>query len=186
MTPTLPTALRRLVAALLGLALAALGVLLVVEAVAELVRLVQGEPETDGLLVPWRPTLDTVASTALSAQGLLIVAIVAIVVGVLLWLLALPSGRPRVVALSADDEQVDASLSRSSLSRTLAAAAAEVHGVVGSDVEVGRGTAKVDVTTRGGTDRTRDDVEQRVRDRVDELGLAKPLKVKVSSRERGR
>ena len=186
MRPTLPTALRRFVCALLGLALAALGVLLVVEAVAEVVRLVRAEPETDGLLVPWRPALDTVASTALSADGLLVAAVVAIAVGLLLWLLALPGGKPRVVALRADDERVDAGLSRSSLSRTLAGAAAEVHGVVDTQVDVGRRSATVDATTRGGTDRTRDEVEQRVRDRIDELGLADPPKVKVSTRERAR
>lgn len=81
----------RILALLLGLALAAAGVLLVLEVVAAWVR-----PASAGLVLPWASWRAALAELTWADRPVLIVAICAAVVGLLLGLVALLAGRRQI------------------------------------------------------------------------------------------
>jgi hypothetical protein len=172
--------LLRVLSPLLGLALAAAGVLLVVEVVAAWVR----PAATEGLLVPW-------VSWRSAIEGLTwadaVVADVAIGVGVLglLLLLVGSTGRRRDVEFEAPTEAMTVTASPRVLARLVGRRVRSTDGVAGASVTASR--RKVAVTAHGWGEpgpQLRDTVARQVDALLDELPLTHRPRTAVSVKAR--
>lgn len=171
-------AFNRILCTLLAVAIAAAGVLTVIEVIA-------AATGSDPVVVKWRGLTDDLTSTQWKDVGPRIAAAVLIVVGLLLLLFALRRGKPATVGLTTNASDVDLTTTRRSLQRSLSATATGVDGISDAAVKVKR--RKVLVKARAGSGVERDDARSRLtstmQDRVDGLALAdaRKLKVKVAA-----
>ena len=103
-----------------------------------------------------------------------------VVVGLLLLLLAFRRGKPASLVLQSRAEGVDVLASRRSVEKALTAAATRTAGITGASASVGRRTARVDARTIARSEPgIRDEVETAVRERLDALGLERPMRTRV-------
>jgi hypothetical protein len=113
-----------------------------------------------------------------------------IVIGVLILALELKPRRVNRLPLRSGEEATDAAVTRSGLAGTLRAAAAGVDGISAAAVVVRRGRARVTATAaargRPATEALQQPVTQALHERLEELDLRHPprLKVRVNSRSR--
>lgn len=172
--------LLRVLSPLLGLILAAAGVLLIVEVVAGWVR----PDATDGLLVPW-------VSWRSAADGLTwadpLVLGIAAGVGVLglLMLLAGTSGRRRDIVLDSPAPDMTVTTSPRVLARLVGRRVRAADGVASASVTASR--KKVSVAAQGHGDASpelRSSVDEQTRGVLDELPLTRRPRVAVSVTDR--
>ncbi|GAA4887447.1 DUF6286 domain-containing protein [Saccharopolyspora cebuensis] len=165
----------RLLAALLGLAVAALGVLIAAEAVWAWIR-----PQADGLVVSWRAVRSGLGGVTWADTAALVTAIVVGVVGLLLLLLATRAGR-RDVRLHDPAPEVTVITDPRSLARLVGHQVRDQDGVARASVTAGAKRVRVKATARF---REMGDLRQRLtdtaRDAVGELPLRRSPKVAVS------
>lgn len=172
--------LLRILAPLLGLAIAAAGVLVVIEVVAAWVR----TPATTGLLVPWpdwRASLDTLTWSDAPVPG---IAIGVGVLGLLLVLLGLLARR-RDVALTSPTPEVTVTTSPRVLARLVGRRVRATDGVAAASVTA-TGT-KISVGAQAWNDASsalRSEVGTSVDALLDELPLARRPRVAVTVQER--
>ena len=174
--------LLRTLSPLLGLALAAAGVLLVVEVVAAWVR-----PATGGLLVPWSTWQAALTELTWSDRRVIIVSICVAVLGLLLLLVALLARR-HDVPLTAPTPEMTVATSPRVLARLVGRTVRESDDVAAATVsasarrivvraegwpDAGGGYGELTATVRG-----------RVSTLLDELPLARRPRVVVSTRGR--
>ena len=138
----------------------------------------------------WLVDADTISKwarrTTLGDTVALVVGVVAAVVGLLLLLAALLPPRRGLVELAENNTRIAAGLTRSSLARTLAAAAIGVDGIASAKVG-GRRTLTVRATTSlRRTDGLVDRVRSVVEDRLAQLqpAHASSVRVKLSRKDR--
>ncbi|MDT7617496.1 MAG: hypothetical protein QOF00_4943 [Pseudonocardiales bacterium] len=173
--------LLRILAPLLGLALAAAGVLFVIEVVAA-----WGRPAatTTGLVVPWpdwRVTLETLswADTPVPA-----IAIVGAVIGLLLVLLGM-SARRADIHLEGPGPEITVTTAPRVLARLVGTRVRATGDVAAATVTAS--ARKVSVSAQSWTDATpelRSTVDSRVGELLDELPLRRRPRVSVSLQER--
>ncbi|MGI9003565.1 MAG: DUF6286 domain-containing protein [Pseudonocardia sp.] len=172
--------LLRLLAPLLGLALAAAGVLLVIEVVAVWVR----PAATTGLVVPW-PDWRTISTTLTwSNTPVPAVAIGVAVVGLLLVLLGLLARRSDIV-LTAPTPEITVTTSPRVLARLVGRHVRATDDVAGASVTASRRTVAVSVQGWGKADpELRGTVRNRVKAMLDELPLRRRPRVTVAVQDR--
>jgi hypothetical protein len=174
--------LLRTLSPLLGLALAAVGVLLVLEVVAAWVR-----PGSGGLVVPWRAWQATLSAVSWSDRPVIILSICVAVVGLLLLLVALLARR-HDVALTAPTPEMTVATSPRVLARLVGQTVRESDDVAGASVSAS--ARKIVVRAEGWPDagggfgELTDTVRGRVATLLDELPLARRPRVAVSTRGR--
>ncbi|QJY49437.1 DUF6286 domain-containing protein [Pseudonocardia broussonetiae] len=172
--------LLRVLAPLLGLALAAAGVLLVIEVVAAWVR----TPATTGLLVPWpdwRTSLEALTWADVPVPG---IAIGVAVVGLLLVLLGLLARR-HDIALTSPAPEVTVTTTPRVLARLVGRRVRAADGVAAASVTAtGR---RVSIGAQAWNDagpELRDSVSSTVDTLLDELPLARRPRVSVTVQQR--
>ncbi|MFR9807248.1 DUF6286 domain-containing protein [Pseudonocardia sp. RS010] len=174
--------LLRTLSPLLGLALAAAGVVLVVEVVAAWVR-----PATSGLLVPWPAWQAALGALTWADRPVIVVSICVAVGGLLLLLVALLARR-HDVELTAPTPEMTVVTSPRVLARLVGRTVRESDDVAGATVSAS--TRKIVVRAEGwsdvggGTGDLTDTVRGRVSTLLDELPLTRPPRVTVSTRGR--
>ncbi|WP_433507511.1 DUF6286 domain-containing protein [Pseudonocardia halophobica] len=174
--------LLRTLAPLLGLALAAVGVILVIEVVAAWVR-----PAGRGLVVPWPAWQAALSGLPWSARPVIVVAICVAVVGLLLLLIALLARR-HDVALTAPTPEMTVATSPRVLARLVGRTVRESDDVAAASVSAS--ARKIVVRAEGWPDAgggfagLTDTVRGRVSTLLDELPLARRPRVAVSTRGR--
>jgi hypothetical protein len=148
---------------------------------AEVVSALAGRPLR---LVPYEQVAEWASRTAWQDRATLLTAGATAAVGVLLILIAVVPGRPRLVALRTGDPDLVAGVPRSALARMLAAAASDVDGVREARARV-RGRRVLVAATTGLRETTR--LTERVRAAVeDELGRFSPVyPMSIRTRVRG-
>lgn len=169
--------LLRVLSPLLGLALAAAGVLIVVEVVATLVR----SEATDGLLVPYLSALEGVTW---ADQTVLLIAIGVAVLGLLMLLIAM-SGRRRDIEFTAPSHEITVTTSPRTLARLVGRRVRAADGVAAASVTATR--RKVAVQAQGYGDASpnlRTTVQEQVDALLDELPLARRPRATVSVADR--
>jgi hypothetical protein len=163
----------RVVAALLALGLL-LGSLLAV------VEIATAALDRDPVLVPhpeWADWLRTHSWNDWIVNALLVGLVV---LGLLLLLLAFRRGKPASLALRSRTEGVDATASRRSVEKSLAAAASRTTGVAGASASVSRRTVRVDARTVTRSEPgVREEVESAVRDRLESLRTERRMRTRV-------
>ena len=170
--------LLRVLAPLLGLILAAAGVLLVIEVVAAWVR----TPAATGLLVPWpdwRTSLE-----GLTWADVPLIAIVLAVIGLLLVLLGFVARR-HDIALTSPTPDVTVTTSPRVLARLVGRRVRASDGVAAASVTASR--SKVSVGAQAWNDAgpaLRSEVGATVDSALDELPLARRPRVSVSVQQR--
>lgn len=164
----------RVIGAVLGLLLAALGALVIVEAVVALAG-------RDPLLVDRVQVAATLRELSWSDAAILVVAVALIVAGVLLLIVQLWPRWPDELTVT-DTDQRRVLVDRRAVAVRLADEAAVDPQVRDSDARVRRRSAKVAVVADPGTDTDR--LGRRVREDTDalvqRLDLQRPLKTKVA------
>lgn len=167
--------LTRVVSALLALALLAGGVLVTLEI------LVAGIGRERPLVLPWDEWRRTALDTPWRDADARLAFILMIVVGGLLLLLLVARRRPTAVPLLHRVDGSDAEVERSGLERWLTARLEQVDGVSGARVRVRGGKAKVTAETPAReTEAVRESVHSVAANHLHELGLARPLPLKVA------
>ena len=172
--------LLRLLAPLLGLALAAAGLLLVIEVVATWVR----PAAESGLLVPWPEWRGALERLSWDEFPVPAIAIAVAAVGLLLLLIGLLARRSDI-ALVAPTEEITVTTAPRVLARMVGR-----HVRAGEDVSSAAVTAsrrRVAVTAQGWSDpdpQLRASIESRVGELLDELPLAQRPRVAVRVVER--
>lgn len=173
--------LERVLSVLLALALAVGSVLLALE----VAWAVAGKPP---LLVQWHGALRSGQSNAWDTAPVRTTAVVVLVVGLLLLLVALKPRRAPRLPLVSSAESVDAALTRRSLRTVLVGAAGRVDGLSGARATVTKRRASVTATSRLGSADTAADLttqlQERLQHTLDGLQLAKTprLRAKVLTR----
>ena len=170
-------ALNRIVCVLLAIAIAVAGVLTVVEVIA-------ATTGNDPVFVKWHGFVNDLATNEWKTAGPRVAAIILIIVGLLLLLLALHRGKPATVALSTSASAVDMTTTRRSLQRSLSTSATDVDGISGAHVKVKRRKVVVKATASPGI--TKNDGQSRLttamQERLDRLSLADARRLTVSVR----
>ena len=171
--------LLRVLAPLLGIALAAAGVLVVIEVVAAWVR-----PGMEGgLVVPWPDWMVTLASVSWNQSPVPGIAIGVGVVGLLLIIVGL-AARRREVRLEAPKADMTVTTSPRVLARLVGTRVRECDDVLSASVTVS--TRRVAVTALAWHDAPpdlREVIVGRVRELLDELPLRRRPRVAVSVRK---
>ena len=104
-----------------------------------------------------------------------------VVLGLLLLVLALRRGKPASLALRSRTDGVAVIASRRSVEKALANAAARAPGIAGTSASVSRRTARVEAQTVARSEPVvREGVETAVRERLDSLGLERPMRTRVA------
>ena len=117
---------------------------------------------------PWSDALVVTAAAAL------------VVIGLSVMVLGLRRGRPGEVAMVSSAEAVTFAASRGSIDRALVYAAERQDGVQDASARAGRRSARVVARTPlGRTDEVKQRVSTAVRERLNDLALASPLKPRV-------
>lgn len=167
--------LTRAVSALLALALLAGGVLVALEI------LVAGLGREKPLVLPWDDWRRTALDTPWRDADARLAFILMIVIGALLLLLLVARRRPTTVALEHRVDGSDAELDRAGLERWLTARLEQVDGVSGARVRVRGGKAKVRAETPAReTVALQESLRSTAAGHLDELGLARPLPLRVA------
>jgi hypothetical protein len=173
--------LLRLLAPLLGLALAAAGLLLAIEVIAAWVR-----PTADrGLLVPWPQWRAALESLSWDARPVTVVAVAVAVLGLLLLLIGLLARRTDIV-LDPPAPEITVTTSPRVLARMVGCRVRAAEDVAGAAVTASR--RRVAVTAHGWTEpdaQLRASVEARVQELLDELPLRHRPRVTVRVADRG-
>ena len=172
--------LLRLLAPLLGLGLAAAGLLLAIEVVAAWVR----PPADRGLLVPWPQWRAVLEQLTWAQRPVPEVAVAVAAAGLLLVLLGLLARRSDI-ALDPPTEEMTVTTSPRVLARLIGRGVRAADGVAAATVTASR--RRVAVTAEGWTDsdpQLQATVEARVEELLDELPLAHRPKVVVRLAER--
>lgn len=170
--------LLRILAPVLGLALAAAGVLLVIEVLAAWVRPVEG-----GVLVPWPDWLATLASLSWNASPVPGIAIGLGVVGLLLMIVGLTARRTDV-RLEAPTTDMTVTTSPRVLARLVGTRVRESNDVVSASVTAS--TRRVTVRAlvwRDAPPDLREVLVGRVKELLDELPLRRRPRVAVAVRK---
>ncbi len=144
-------AVERLLSLVLALALVVGSVLLALE----VAWAVAGKAP---LLVQWHGALHSGQADAWDTAPVRTTAVVLVLVGLLLLLVALKPRRAPRLPLTATQDGVDAALTRRSLRTVLAGAAARVDGISGAQVKVSTRKASVTATSRLGSPDTAQDL----------------------------
>lgn len=175
--------LLRLLAPLLGLAIAAAGVIGIIEVVAAWVR-----PGSTGVVVPWSAWQSTLSDLTWADNPVPIIGIVVGVVGLLL-LLIVALARRHDVPLSSPSPEMTVSTSPRVLARLVGRHVRATDEVAGATVSAS--ARKVTVMAEGFTSPDPSDgghlratVRERVDSLLDELPLARRPRVAVSTRTR--
>jgi len=172
--------LLRVLAPLLGLALAAAGVLLVIEVAAAWVR----TPATTGVVVPWPDWRTSLEGLAWADAPVPAVAIGVAVVGLLLVLLGLLARR-HDIALTADTPEVAVTTSPRVLARLVGRRVRAADGVAAASVTATR--RKVSVGAQAWNDagpELRSSIGSTVDALLDEVPLARRPRVTVTVQQR--
>lgn len=172
----------RLLAAILALVIAGAGLLTATEVLVVQAGWVKNPP----LVVPYDQWLTTLRAHTWKDTSVLLIAIGALVLGLLLILAAI-AGRDRTFAMLFGRPEVHPTTTRRSLSRTLQHEAAAVDGVGSARAKVRRRRAKVKAQARlGDPDAVAAAVRTAVGERLDGLPLQKPptLSVRVTAARR--
>jgi len=175
--------LNRPLAFILAVALAAAGVILIVEVIEFAVN-------SGPAIVPWTTWYHWANGTQWNAQVIRVWSAVLILIGVILLALELKPRRITRLRLHSGNQATDAALTRSGLAGTLRTAATGIDGISSADVTVRRRRAVVAAKSaargRAAADPLTQPVTQAVRDRLDSLDLQRPprLKVRVATRRR--
>jgi Family of unknown function (DUF6286) len=173
----------RPLAFILAAALAVASVIVIIEVIAAAVH---GGP----LVLHWTTWYHWARKTHWNQLVIQVWSAILIVVGALILALELKPRRVTRLRLRSGDDATDAAVTRSGVARTLRAAAAGVDGISAAAVVVRRGRARVTATAaargRPATDALRQPVTQALHERLEELDLRHPprLKVRVNSRSR--
>lgn len=169
----------RVLSALLALALFLDGLLLAVEAVLTALQ-------RPGWLVPRTAWADALSTATWQDDVVQLVAIGAVVVGLLLLVSALRRGAPGTLALATTTDGVNVRAHRRGVERTVVAAARRTDGVSGAHASATRRAVTVVAST---SRRDPGDLERVVKRAVDarlaELGLGGRLRSRVSLDRRG-
>ena len=172
--------LLRVLAPLLGLAVAVVGVLVVLEVVAAWVR----PGTTAGLVVPWQDWHAALGSTSWSDAPVAGIAIGIAVVGLLLVLLGLLARR-HDVAVDTPAPEITVATSPRVLARLVGRSVRTAEDVAAASVTASR--RKVSVAAQANVDATPefvDSVRARVEDLLDELPLHHRPRVSVTVQDR--
>ncbi|WP_131745297.1 DUF6286 domain-containing protein [Frankia sp. Cppng1_Ct_nod] len=165
----------RIVAALLAAAIAAVGVIAIVE-------MVNAALDESYSIIDWPSAVGAMTRNAWSDTGPTVLGAVLSAVGVVLLLLGLRRGRVSWFVVRPSSAGTATFASRSGISRSLRDAATDVDGVTHATVRVRRRTAKVKVDLRP---RTAADaptqVHHEVSERLASFDLATPPKVKLKT-----
>lgn len=171
----------RLLAALLSLALIALGVLVVTEVIAQ--RLGRRPAVVD-----WPRLYDWAQRTPWQQGSVRVACVVLIALGLLLLAAELKRGKPNRLAVRSDT--TDTAYTRRGVAATVRSAVSDVDGINSASVSVSRRKVKVDATTAGLQPFTAETLQEpattAARQRLDTLELQDPpaLSVRVSTRSR--
>ena len=169
--------LLRVLAPVLGLALAAAGVIVVIEVLAAWVRPVEG-----GLLVPWPDWLATLAGLSWNASPVRGIAIGLGVAGLLLMIVGL-TARRAVVRLEAPTTDMTVTTSPRVLARLVGTRVRESDDVVSASVTASaRRVAVTALVWRDAPPDLRGVLVGRVKELLDELPLRRRPRVAVSVR----
>jgi hypothetical protein len=172
--------LLRMLTPLLGLALAVVGVLVVLEVLAAWL----GPSLISGLVVPWPDWYASLGTTPWSAISVRIVAIVVAVVGLLLILIGLLARRTDI-ALDGPAPEISVTTSPRVLARLVGRRVRSADDVAGASVTASR--RRVSVAAEGWTDagpELRESVRADVEELLDELPLHRRPAVTVSTHDR--
>jgi hypothetical protein len=171
-------AFHRLLSVLLAVAIAVAGVLAVIEIIAAAF-------DKDPVVVKWKGLVGDLSTTQWKEAGPRIAAIVLIVVGLLLLLVALRRGKPATVGLTTSADDVDMTTTRRSLQRSLGNDAGAVDGIHEARAKVKRRKVVIKARPTSGVEKrdAKDRLTSEVQQRLDALSLAdrRRLVVKVSS-----
>ncbi|WP_405146183.1 DUF6286 domain-containing protein [Sphaerisporangium sp. NBC_01403] len=169
---------RTVAAAVTALLLAAAALVTFVGAVAALAR---GRAQ-----VPPLTWLGPIGRAHWSDPAALTTAAVACVLGIWLLILALTPGRPRAIPIASEDPRTVTGITRTGLSRHLATVAAKVDGVSRARVRLRRNRVHVTASTPlRDASGLPDQVTQAVVERLEELRPLRPVRVRVTVRQRG-
>jgi hypothetical protein len=149
----------RVLSVIIGLALAALGVLVC----AEVIR-TEALNRRGHLLLPFQSVSRYLHRTAWNSTAILAISAAVAAAGLLLVALELKRRRPGLLVMAGGRDDLVASTSPRSVARTLSRAAEAVPGVFSAKARVRRRRASVRARTRL---REGDDLEQRVRERLE-------------------
>lgn len=175
--------LNRPLAFILAAALAIASVIVIIEVIAYATN-------ASPVIVHWPTWYHWADSTHWHAIVVRVSSAILIVVGVLILAVELKPRRATRLPLRSDNEATDAALTRSGLAGALRAAATSIDGITGAAVTVRRRRARVAATSaargRAAARALSQPVTQAVRDRLDQLNLRRPprLKVHVTTRSR--
>jgi Family of unknown function (DUF6286) len=175
--------LNRPLALVLAAALAAAGIIVIIEVVA--VHL-----NHSPLLLHWTTWYRWAARTRWNQLVVQVWSAILIVIGALILALELKPRRVTRLPLRSSDDATDAAVTRGGLAGTLRAAATGVDGISSAAVTVRRRRARVIATSaargRAATDALKPPVTQALTSRLDNLDLRHPprLTVRVNSRSR--
>lgn len=165
----------RLIAVLAGLMVVVVGALLAAEVVWAALR-----PGSNGLVVPWNPARALLESLAWNNTWVRVVAVVLMVVGLLLLLVAAKSGR-RDIRLRDPAPDVVVITDPQSLARFVGHQVREQHGVVGASVTATPRRIRVSATSRSSElGDMRGPVTESVQHSVEGLPLQRTPEVSVS------
>lgn len=171
--------LLRVLAPLLGLALAAAGALLVIEVVAAWVR----PAATTGLVVPWPDWRSTLDELTWAQAPVPVIAIGVALVGLLLALLGLAARRSDIV-VDAPTPEITVTTSPRVIARIVGSRVRTTADVASASVTASRRRVAVTAQSWGSTTGLRDTVRTEVSAVLDELPLHRRPRVTVSVQER--
>jgi Family of unknown function (DUF6286) len=175
--------LNRPLAFILAVALAAASIIVIIEVIA-------AAAHASPVVMHWHAWYRWAEKTRWDALVIRVWSAILIAIGMLILAIELKPRRITRLALRSGDEATDAALTRSGLAGTLRAAATSIDGITSATVSVRRRRARVAVKSaargRAAAGALKDPVTQAVRDRLEELDLHRPprLKVHVISRSR--
>lgn len=173
----------RVLALVVAVVLAAAGVVLAIEVVAQ--RLDRAH-----IVVDWQSWYRWAHRTNWNSGVVRTICIVLVVVGALLLIAELIRPRASRLAINTTDPSTDAAVTRRGVAGTVHAAVRAVDGVTGASVTVRPRRVRVEATAAGQDDALFDQLRQPITDaaqgRLDSLRLQRPptLSVHVSSRSR--
>lgn len=135
------------------------------------------------LLVKWKSAYTSGGSNAWDTAPARILAVIAIIVGVLVLLAELKPRRAPRLKMTSTDPNIDAAITRRSLRATLLSGAKSVDGVSDAKVKVNKRKATVKAVSRLGSAGTAreltSELETALRGRLDALQLAKTPKLRA-------